>query len=434
MDEKVLSVIIPMYNSEKFIRKCLDSLLLPDRQMACLEVIVVDDGSTDRSAEYVKEYITAYPQSITMLQQRNGGHGSAVNAGVRHCRGKYFKVLDADDWVHTGTLQELVQMLGGLDAQVIACGYDRYDIQTGKTVPVRALIGARDKAPVQALAGAGDKASVQASAVAKGKTPVQVLAVAKGRAPVQVLAAAEDEACVRMSAAAQEVSVQALAEAGDKVPALADGMADAALTSAEGTRCLNMRQLIREWGSLRQLFCLHGLFYRTEFYRSLHCQLPEGVFYDDAFFFIVPCSHADQLCIIDRQCYVYRVGDAAQSISLSNRVKRAGQLETVIRAVIKTRKSHPFKTAAGREYWYRKLVSVVTDYYVTVFLRTSDKKQGRKMGRRFLREIQKADAKLYQRFFIRYCLLFGMSLLHKDETDFDKLLSAVSACGQGRKE
>lgn len=403
MGEKVLSVIIPMYNSEKFIQKCLDSLLLPDRQMACLEVIVVDDGSTDRSAEYVKEYITAYPQSITMLQQRNGGHGSAVNAGVRHCRGKYFKVLDADDWVHTGTLQELVQMLGGLDAQVIACGYDRYDIQTGRTAHVRASIGARDKAPVQALAGAGDKASVQASAVAKGKALIQASAVAKGKTPVQALAVVKGRAPVQ------------------------------ALAVAKGARYLNMRQLIREWGSLRQLFCLHGLFYRTEFYRSLHCQLPEGVFYDDAFFFIVPCSHADQLCIIDRQCCVYRVGNAAQSISPSNRVKRAGQLETVIRAVIKTRKSHPFKTAAGREYWYRKLVSVVTDYYVTVFLRTSDKKQGRKMGRRFLREIQKADAKLYQRFFIRYCLLFGMSLLHKDETDFDKLLSAVSACGQGRK-
>lgn len=350
MCEKTLTVIIPMYNAGKFIQKCLDSLLLPKDAMKYLEVIVVDDGSTDCGAEYVKQYIEAYPDSISILRKQNGGHGSAVNAGVSKCRGKYFKVLDADDWMHTSALQDMVRLLGRIDVQAAVCGYSRYDIRTKKTVHIR-------------VPAAGGAVFRQENAV----------------------------------------------------------------------RTLSMQQLVREWAILRQLFCLHGIIYRTDFYRSLHCQLPEGVFYDDAFFFTVPCSFADRLCIVDRQLYVYRVGDVAQSISPGNRELRAGQLEDVIRAILKTGRQNACKTKAGREYWYRMLVSVVTDYYVTVFLRARNRKRGRKMGRRFLKEIRRTDYRLYQKLWGRYCLLRVMHLLHRDEQDFVRLASLRSRICVGRE-
>lgn len=328
MCEKLLSIIIPMYDSQEFIDKCLRSLLMPEKQMARLEVLVVDDGSKDRGREYASAYARKYPDSIFLLQKPNGGHGSAVNEGVRHCTGKYFKILDADDWVHTDALQELLPLLEAADAEVIACGYDRYDIKTKETTHIHARQTCR----------------------------------------------------------------------------------------------LDMRQLLCRWESLRQLFCLHGLIYRTDFYRGLPYRLPEQVSYDDAFFFTVPCSHADRLCIWNRQLYVYRVGDASQSVSAANREKRIGQLETVIRAVLKTKCSGMPRTSEGKEYWERKLVSVIADYYVTVFLRFQDKKQGRKIGRSFARELRFQDKKLYRRIKSRYWLLWMMGWCHREEKDFERLI------------
>lgn len=348
MNEKRLSVIVPMYNAQKYIRQCLDSLLLPKEQIKYLEVIIVDDGSTDRGAEYAKEYVKKYPESFFLLQKRNGGHGSAVNQGVRLCRGRYFKVLDADDWMDNAGLQEVIGLLDAIDAQAIACGYDRYDMQSKETSHICAP--------------------------------------------------------------------PALFRAGRNKPDF-----------TKETRYLDMRQLIREWNSLRQLFCLHGLIYQTKFYRSLPYELPEQVSYDDAFFFTVPCSHADKLCLLDKQLYVYRVGDTKQSVSAKNREQRISQSETVIRAIMETKNANALKTGAGREYWYRKLVSVVTDYYVTAFLRCRDRKHGRQLGEKFMQEIGQKDAELCRRIKSRYWLLRGMGRCHRSGADFETIVTAAAA-------
>ena len=343
-DRKLLSVIIPMYNSQETIQKCLDSLLLGEEQMRLLEVVVVDDGSEDRGAEYAKAYRIKYPDSFRIVKKQNGGHGSAVNAGVSCCRGKYFKVLDADDWVNTDSLSRLLQQLKETDAQVIVCGYDRYQVQTKKLVPVSFPHGGQGK---PGLHGAG-----------------------------------------------------------------------CGLEKIE----LDMGQLIREWGRYRQLFCLHGMIYHTGFYKSLRYRQPEHVSYDDAFFFTVPCSHADRICILDLQLYVYRTGEASQSVSRKNREMRIHQLEAVIRAIVQTKNRSGEKTEAGREYWYRKLVSVVTDYYVTAFLRFQNRRQGRKTASRFTRNLARMDRELYRRIRARYWLLWAMSLCGRGGKDFERLL------------
>ena len=139
MGEKLLSVIIPMYQSERYIKKCLNSLILPPDWMRRLEVLVIDDGSTDRGAEVVREYVRIWPESIRLIRKKNGGHGSAVNEGVRQCSGKYFKVLDADDWVYPEGLGKAMEVLEQVNVQAAVCGYDRCEVKTGTLVHIPAV-------------------------------------------------------------------------------------------------------------------------------------------------------------------------------------------------------------------------------------------------------------------------------------------------------
>ena len=92
---KLLSIVVPCYNSEKYMRKCIDSLLVGGEDV---EIIIVDDGSTgDRTAEIADEYAARYPAIVKTVHKANGGHGSAVNTGIDHATGIYFKVVDSDD-------------------------------------------------------------------------------------------------------------------------------------------------------------------------------------------------------------------------------------------------------------------------------------------------------------------------------------------------
>ena len=93
---KSLTILIPVYNTEKYIKRCLDSLLVPE-VLDDIEIIVVSDGSKDHSAEIVREYVERYPDTIILIDKENGGHGSTINAGIAAATGKYFRVLDSDD-------------------------------------------------------------------------------------------------------------------------------------------------------------------------------------------------------------------------------------------------------------------------------------------------------------------------------------------------
>ena len=105
---KLLSVAIPCYNSEAYMRNCIHSLLAGGEDV---EIIIVDDGSKDGTAAIADEYAEKYPTIVKAVHQENGGHGEAVNAGLRNATGLYFKVVDSDDWVNK---QAYVQVLNTL--------------------------------------------------------------------------------------------------------------------------------------------------------------------------------------------------------------------------------------------------------------------------------------------------------------------------------
>lgn len=106
---KLLSVAIPCYNSENYMRHCIESLLVGGDEV---EIIIVDDGSTrDRTAEIADEYERRYPDICRAIHQENGGHGEAVNTGLRNASGIFYKVVDSDDWVDEEAFHEVLRTL-----------------------------------------------------------------------------------------------------------------------------------------------------------------------------------------------------------------------------------------------------------------------------------------------------------------------------------
>ena len=105
---KLLSIAIPCYNSEAYMEKCVDSLLVGGEEV---EILIVDDGSSDRTAEIADRYAEQYPTIVKAIHQENGGHGEAVNTGIRNATGLYFKVVDSDDWVHRESYEKILDTL-----------------------------------------------------------------------------------------------------------------------------------------------------------------------------------------------------------------------------------------------------------------------------------------------------------------------------------
>ena len=138
---KLLSIAIPSYNSEAYMRNCIESLLPGGDNV---EIIVVNDGSKDGTAAIADEYAEKYPNIVKAVHQENGGHGEAVNAGLRHATGLYYKVVDSDDWVNEeaylrilNTLSELVKSDNMVDMMISNYVYEKEGKKHKKVIQYR---------------------------------------------------------------------------------------------------------------------------------------------------------------------------------------------------------------------------------------------------------------------------------------------------------
>lgn len=120
---KVLSIIVPAYNVELYLARCLDSVVYSEDILNLLDIIVVNDGSTDNTIKVAKKYQAKYPGCIRIIDKENGGHGSAINIGVKQAIGKYVRVLDADDWFNIIDFKNYVVKLQDADADLICTNY-----------------------------------------------------------------------------------------------------------------------------------------------------------------------------------------------------------------------------------------------------------------------------------------------------------------------
>lgn len=151
---KLLTFAIPCYNSQEYMGKCIESLLPGGDEV---EILIIDDGSTDLTADIADKYEEKYPGIVRAIHQANGGHGEAVNTGIRNASGLYFKVVDSDDWVdkdaYRQVLDKLRELTGGdtvLDMMLCNFVYDKDGAKRKKvmhyesSVPVEELVSWED--------------------------------------------------------------------------------------------------------------------------------------------------------------------------------------------------------------------------------------------------------------------------------------------------
>ena len=143
--KKLLTISIAAYNQEKYIKQTLDSLI-DETIIDELEIFVVDDGANDHTLKIARQYAEKYPQSIFPIHKENGGYGSTVNYSIAHMSGKYFRMLDGDDWYETKGFCNFVLALKRMDADVVITPYYegttgemkcvRWDVPWGKTIHI----------------------------------------------------------------------------------------------------------------------------------------------------------------------------------------------------------------------------------------------------------------------------------------------------------
>ena len=135
---KLLTITIPSYNSQDYLRRCVDSLLIGGEDV---EILIVNDGSADATGEIADEYAVKYPTIVRAVHKENGGHGSAVNTGIELATGIFFKVVDSDDWVKESAYLEILEVLrrlvGGdkiLDMLISNFVYEKEGVKRKKVV------------------------------------------------------------------------------------------------------------------------------------------------------------------------------------------------------------------------------------------------------------------------------------------------------------
>lgn len=138
---KLLSVAVPCYNSEAYMEHAIESLLAGGED---IEILIIDDGSKDRTPQIADEYEKKYPSIIRAIHQENGGHGEAVNTGLRNATGLYYKVVDSDDWVDgealgrvLDVLRDMVENACNLDMLIANYVYEKPSVNKQKVIEYR---------------------------------------------------------------------------------------------------------------------------------------------------------------------------------------------------------------------------------------------------------------------------------------------------------
>ena len=133
---KYLTIAIPSYNSELYLERCLDSMILPAGWMEQVEIIVVNDGSTDRTGEIADDYVRRFPDTVKVIHKENGGLSSARNVGIDAAMGELLAFVDSDDFIEAEMLEMLYRTMCSCDADMTICNL-RYVDEEGIQIASR---------------------------------------------------------------------------------------------------------------------------------------------------------------------------------------------------------------------------------------------------------------------------------------------------------
>lgn len=132
MSQYKLSIVAAVYNLEQYLPRCLDALV--NQTLQEIEILCVDDGSTDSAPQIIDEYAKKYPEKIKAFHKTNGGEFTTRNYGLERAQGEYVTFVDTDDWVEPNWAEKLYQAAKENDADLAVCGFERIDLETNQVV------------------------------------------------------------------------------------------------------------------------------------------------------------------------------------------------------------------------------------------------------------------------------------------------------------
>ena len=281
---KYITFTVPSYNSESYMRRCIESLLAGGEDV---EILIIDDGSTDKTGAIADEYEMLYPSIVKAVHKPNGGHGSGVNKGLELARGLYFKVVDSDDWLDKAAYMKLLDKI-------------KYFETANEMVQIEQAISEEHSA----VGGMDD------SSFAEKKLP-EVTDTKENIFPDLIICN----------------YVYDHLEEGTK-------------------KSMNYRNVFPDekmcdWNSIghfhpSQYLIMHALMFQTKVLRESGVKLPEHTFYVDNLFSYQPLPYAKNLYYMDIDLYHYYLGREDQSVNEKVLMKRIDQQIRVTELVAKS--------------------------------------------------------------------------------------------------
>ena len=273
--------MVPSYNASKYLDFNLQSFLQPSVPEK-LEVIVVDDGSTDDTALIADAYHKKYPDTVKVVHKENGGHGSGINAGLRAATGKYFKVVDADDWVDHEALQRLLDYIASFDAADAEA-----DTDTDTDL---------------------DAAQVHAEAKAKAR--------------------AQDNAVFVPDVIYNNYYWRLTDEA--KSPEEYERKAEfkEPFSGVEYRKVYDFESIAD-----RCYVKMHNMTIRTEILREYHIQIDEHCYYVDMEYILYPMPYVETIAFLPEFLYQYQIGRQGQSMDPAKMQRNAAQYDHVLASI-----------------------------------------------------------------------------------------------------
>lgn len=133
MMDKLLTIVVPAYNMELYLENTLKSCIVKNKLLQeKYEVLIVNDGSQDRTQKIGEEFQKKHGQIFKLINKENGGYGSVINCGIDNAKGKYFKILDGDDWFNTDELEKLISKLDTINYDMVLMDYTWVSDKTGE--------------------------------------------------------------------------------------------------------------------------------------------------------------------------------------------------------------------------------------------------------------------------------------------------------------
>lgn len=134
----ILTIAVPTFNMARWLDKNLTTYC-DERLFDRLEVLCLNNASEDSSRQVIESYVSKYPRIFRLIDRDSRGYGSSINQALAQAQGRYFRIVDADDWVNTSALIDFLDVLEGCEADVVLTDYQIVNMQNGEMMPVRAL-------------------------------------------------------------------------------------------------------------------------------------------------------------------------------------------------------------------------------------------------------------------------------------------------------